>query len=75
MGRGAGQAGGVVGGELREGVRARSGSPVAQREDFGFCSDKTSLRRFWQSAVCFQTSLRTRPLRPQPWLGRGRCVI
>lgn len=64
-----------MGDELREEVRARSESPVALREDFGFCSDKRSLRKFWQSAVCFQTSVRTRPLRPQPWLGRERCVI
>ena len=79
QGREARQAGGVVGGELREGVRARSESPMAQREDFGFCSVKRSLRQFWQSAVCLQTAcsmlVRARPLRPQPWLGQGRCVI
>ena len=44
-------------GELREGVRARSESLMAQREDFGFYSDKRSLRQFWQSAVCLQTLL------------------
>lgn len=67
-----GRWGGVVGDELREEVRARSESPVALREDHpGFCSDKRSLRKFWQSAVCFQTSVRTRPLRLPALAGAG----
>ena len=43
QGREARQVGGPVGDELREGVRARSESPVALREDFGFCSNKRIL--------------------------------